>query len=145
MVNLKYEAIEELIPQRHPVIMLDTFFDATESEADTGLTITKDNLFCNDGLFEEPGLIEHIAQSASAFAGYKSKWANEPTPLGFIGEIKKCQIYFLPKTGDELRTHIRILSEALGISLLTAETKVNDQIAVQCQMKIYITHDNPSQ
>ena len=138
MVNIRGEAIKELIPQREPMIMVDTFYNATESEADTGFTVARDSLFCSDSGFEEPGLVEHIAQSASAFAGYKAKLAKEPTPLGFIGEVKACRIHFLPKAGDELRTHIRILSELFDVSLLAAETKVNGEIAVQCQMKISI-------
>ena len=138
MTEIRGEAIKELIPQREPIIMLDVFYGATESEADTGLTVAKDNLFCSEDLFEEAGLVEHIAQSASAFAGYKAKMANRPTPVGFIGEVKKFRIHLLPKAGDTLRTHIRILSEMLGVSLLTAETKVNGETAVQCQMKIYI-------
>ena len=142
---IKHEAIKELIPQRDPIIMIDTFYDATESEADTGFTISDDTLFCDDGFLTEPGLIEHIAQSASAFAGYKAKVANKTTPLGFIGEVKKCRIHFLPRVGDELRTHIRILSEVLGVSLLTAETKVNGVMAVQCQMKIFIENDDAAE
>ncbi len=138
MAEIRDEAIKELIPQRDPIIMIDTFYGATESEADTGLTIAKDNLFCCDDQFMEPGLVEHIAQSASAFAGYKAKVKNEPTPIGYIGEVKKFRIHFLPHVGDELRTHICILSEVLGVSLLTAETKVNGETAVQCQMKIFI-------
>ena len=138
MAEIRGEAIKELIPQRDPMIMIDTFYGATESEADTGFTVARDNLFCSEGRFEEPGLVEHIAQSASAFAGYKAKMANEPTPVGFIGEVKKCRIHFLPHAGDELRTHIQILSETLGVTLLTAETGVNGKTAVECQMKIYI-------
>ena len=130
--------IKELIPQREPMLMIDAFYNATESESDTGLTLTKDNLFCSEGFFEETGLVEHIAQSASAFAGYKARLVNQPISLGFIGEVKKCKIHFLPKVGDELRTHICILSEALGVSLLSAETKVSGEVAIQCQMKIYI-------
>ncbi|MDR2916700.1 MAG: hydroxymyristoyl-ACP dehydratase [Tannerella sp.] len=138
MAEIRGEAIKELIPQRDPIIMIDAFYGATESEADTGFTIAKENLFCSDDRFMEPGLIEHIAQSASAFAGYKAKIKNEPTPIGYIGEVKKFRIHFLPHVGDELRTNIRIMSEVLGISLLTAETKVNGEIAAQCQMKIFI-------
>ena len=137
-LDLRGKAIMELIPQRDPMIMIDAFYDATASEADTGLTIHKDNLFCRDGLFEEPGLIEHIAQSASAFAGYKARLANLSTPTGLIGEIKKCRIYFLPQAGNVLHTHIRILSEALGVSLLAAETTVNGEVIVRCQMKIFV-------
>lgn len=140
MTEISREGIKELIPQRAPIMMLDVFncATATDSEADTGLTVTADNLFCSEGFFKEPGLIEHIAQSASAFAGYKAKIKNEPTPIGFIGEVKKFRIHFLPQCGDVLQTHIRIVSEVLGISLIAAETKVNGEIAAQCQMKIYI-------
>lgn len=138
MAEIRGEGIRELIPQRDPIIMVDTFYGATDDEADTGLTIADDNLFCSEGFFREPGLVEHIAQSASAFAGYQAKVKNEPTPLGFIGEVKKFRIHFLPRSGDELRTHIRIISEALGVSLLAAETMVNGEVAAQCQMKIFI-------
>ena len=135
---IKGEGIKDLIPQRDPMIMVDTFYGATESDADTGLVVAEDNLFCSEGVFMEPGLVEHIAQSASAFAGYKAKVKNEPTPIGYIGEVKKFRINFLPCRGDELRTHIRIISEIFGVSLLTAETTVNGEVAAQCQMKIFI-------
>ena len=131
-------AIKDLIPQRDPMIMIDAFYDASTSEAETGFSITHNTFFCCDGLFTEPGLIEHIAQSASAFAGYHAKLANNPTPVGLIGEVKKFRIHFLPRVGDVLHTHIRILSEMLGVSLLTAETTVNGQTAVEGQMKIFI-------
>ena len=141
MSEIKGERIKELIPQRYPIMMVDTFYGATDTEADTGLTVADDNLFCSDGFFMEPGLVEHIAQSASAFAGFKAKVKNEPTPIGYIGEVKKFRINFLPRTGDMLRTHIRIMSEVLGVSLLAAETTVNEEIAAQCQMKIFIKPD----
>ena len=141
MSEIRGEGIKDLIPQRYPMIMVDTFYGATESEADTGLKIADDNLFCSDGFFSEPGLVEHIAQSASAYAGYQAKIKNNPTPIGYIGEVKKFRINFLPRTGDELRTHIRIISEVLGVSLLAAETKVNGEVAAQCQMKIFIKPD----
>ena len=138
MITIRGEAIKDLIPQRDPMIMIDTMYNATATEAETGLTITPDTYFCSEGLLTEPGLIEHIAQSASAFAGYKTKSANIPPPLGLIGEVKKLRFHFLPRVGDELRTHIQILSEMLGVSLLTAVTKVNGKIAVEGQMKIFI-------
>jgi predicted hotdog family 3-hydroxylacyl-ACP dehydratase len=139
MAEIKGESIKALIPQRDPIIMIDTFYGATDSEADTGLTVSAQNLFCSGNRLTEPGLIEHIAQSASAYAGYKAKAKNEPAPVGFIAEVKNFRIHFLPHTGDELQTHICIISEALGVSLLTAETKVNGgEVAARCRMKIYI-------
>lgn len=132
------EQIKELIPQRNPIIMVDTFYDATDVECHTGLTIKYDNLFCENGNFIEPGLIEHIAQSASAFAGHKAKVNNMPTPVGFIGEIKKFKLGHCPKCGDKLFTTIRTISEVMNVSLIATETQVNGEVVADCQMKIYI-------
>ena len=69
----KGEGIKELIPQRAPIMMVDTFYKADETDCETGLTVLSDNIFCENGDLLEPGMIEHVAQSASAHAGYKEK------------------------------------------------------------------------
>lgn len=132
------DQIKDLIPQRDPIIMVDTLFSATEDGCVTGLTILPDNFFCENNFFTEPGLIEHIAQSASAFAGYNARQSNQPAPVGFIGEVKKYKTWQLPKAGDKLTTSIRIISEVMNITLLSAETKVEDKTVATCQMKIFI-------
>ena len=133
----KGDEIKQLIPQRDPIIMVDTFIRADETGADTSLTIKPGNIFCDNNMFLEPGIIEHIAQSASAYAGYKAALKNEPAPVGFIGEVKKFKSNFCPNTGDTLHTSIRIMSEAMSVSLLKAETTVNGEIAATCHMKIF--------
>lgn len=132
------ESIKRLIPQRSPIMMVDTFYEATDTDADTGLTIEHGNFFVQDGKFREPGLIEHIAQSASAFAGYGYYKEGKPAPVGYIGEIKKCTIHRLPEVGETLRTHIHILSEVMGVTLLSAETHSNGELLVDSRMKISV-------
>ena len=132
------DGILSLIPQRAPMIMLDAFYEGSETEACTGLTVQPDNLFCVAGRITEPGLIEHIAQSASAHAGYKALCKQLTSPLGFIGEIKKLRIYRLPAVGEQLKTNIAVLSEVLNISLISAEIKSGGEIVATCQMKISI-------
>lgn len=133
------EGIKELIPQRYPIMMVDTFYDATELECNTGLTILEDNIFCENGLLLEPGIIEHIAQSASAHAGYKEKLKkSENPPVGYIGEVKKFKLNRKPKIGEELKTNIKITSEVMNVSLIKTETKVDDELIASCQMKIFI-------
>ena len=132
------ERIKELIPQRFPIMMVDTLYEADETDCMTGLTISADNMFCQEGLFIEPGMIEHIAQSASAFAGVKAKMKNEPTPVGYIGEVKKFKLVSTPKAGDVLTTSIHTVSEVQNVSLIKAETKVGDCVVASCQMKIFI-------
>ena len=118
--------------------MVDTLYSATESHCVAGLTVRPDNMFCENGFFTEPGLIEHIAQSSSVMAGYNTYRENTPAPIGFIGEVKKYQTVALPKVGDKLVTTIHIMSKIMNITLITAETKVDDRIMATCQMKIFI-------
>ncbi|MDR1676262.1 MAG: hydroxymyristoyl-ACP dehydratase [Tannerella sp.] len=132
------EQLGRLIPQRAPMVMVDAFYEGSDTEALTGLTVQPDNLFCADGRLTEPGLIEHVAQSASALAGYRAFRKRQPAPVGYIGEIRKMNLFRLPATGESLHTSIRILSEIMNVSLLTAETRSGDEVILSGQMKIFI-------
>jgi predicted hotdog family 3-hydroxylacyl-ACP dehydratase len=130
--------IFQLIPQRPPIVMVDVLWSADEAGAETGLTVLEDNIFVQNGHLREPGLIEHIAQSAAAFAGYGTFARSEEPRLGYIGEIKDCNLLTLPAVGDALRTTIRMVAEAGGIRLISAETKVKDEPVASCLMKIFL-------
>ncbi len=121
--------------------MVDTLYAADAEGADTGLHIGEDNIFCLDGLFREPGLIEHIAQSAAAFAGYPAYVKGEAPKLGYIGEIKKLKIAFLPKAGSLLHTRLDVLGEAAGVTLVKASTDADGEPVASCQMKIFLKED----
>lgn len=133
------DEIKKLIPQRDPIMMVDKFFEVEGETAETGLLLSADNFFVEeDGKIAEPGLIEHIAQSASAFAGHKALVAGLPTPIGYIGEVKKFHCYSRPSAGSELRTTITMGAEVNGVTLLSGETKVDGVIVADTQMKIFV-------
>ena len=132
------EELYKLFPQRAPIVMVDTFFDADNESAETGLHIAADNIFCENSCLREPGIIEHIAQSAAAFAGYAPYTRGENPKLGFIGEIKGLEIARPPKVGEFLHTRLNVLGEAAGVTLIAAQTSVNDECIANCRMKIFI-------
>ncbi len=137
----KGEEIKKLLMQREPILMVDTLYSATETQAVSGLTVKAENIFCSGETLTEPGLIEHIAQSASVFVSHKvlTSTPDKEALLGYIGEVKKFKLVgSLPKVGEELRTTITVTSEVMGITLFTAETKVNDSVVVTCQMKLSV-------
>ena len=137
---MKSESIEKLIPQRSPILMVDELVDVHDGVAKTRLAVAADNFFIDkDGLLAEVGLIEHIAQSASALAGHMAieAGATEP-PVGYIGEIKKFCCNFRPRVGDVLHTTITLGAEVGGVQIITGETSVNNKVAASTQMKIYI-------
>lgn len=132
--------INQLIPQRDPILMVDELLGVDGEQAQTCFTIRPENIFLDqEGWFEESGMIEHIAQSASAFAGYKAIMggATEP-PLGYIGEVKKFHCYRCPLVGERLQTTITLGPEVNGVTLLTGQTYVGEEMVAQTQMKIYI-------
>ncbi len=137
-ILLQDNNILKLIPQREPIVLVDKFGDLYADGASSALTIRKNNIFLHNGYLREPGLIEHVAQSAAAFAGYEPFLHNLPPRLGYIGEIKRCHIYQLPKVGQELNTDLKILAKVGNITLLGAQVKVNGQQVMECQMKIFL-------
>ncbi len=137
---MEHVDIRKLIPQRDPILMVDSLVDVKENTAVTALTITADNYFIDgDGKLAEAGLIEHIAQSASALAGYRivAAGATEP-PLGYIGEVKKFHCYRRPQTGEVLRTTVTMGVKVAGVTAITGETYVADQLVADTQMKIFM-------
>ena len=143
---MDHEAIKRLIPQREPILLVDQLTGVNGDVAETSLLIREDNFFLEeDKQMAEVGLIEHIAQSASAFAGYKAIAAGASAPpVGYIGEVRKFRCHKRPSIGDELRTTITLGAELDGVTILTGETRSGGEIVANTQMKIFIKPDQES-
>ncbi|HEY6436242.1 MAG TPA: hypothetical protein VIY47_06605, partial [Ignavibacteriaceae bacterium] len=90
------------------------------------------------GEFKEPGLLENIAQTAAAKAGYISRKENKPVLVGYIGAVKNLEIFSLPKTGDELITEISIENQIFDVTIASGRISCNETVLAQCNIKIYI-------
>ena len=130
--------ILDLIPQRPPMVMVDNLISCNENITITKLLIRKENIFCSNGFFTEPGLIENIAQSAAARVGYFNKLNDTEPLIGFIGAIKELNIFFLPKELTEINTEITIESEILGFTLIHGKIFSDNKIVASCEMRIFI-------
>lgn len=132
------DGILKLIPQRPPIVMVDSFFGIEEDRSYSGLTVTADNIFSEAGKLQETGLIEHIAQSAAARIGYLYTQKGEDVPLGFIGSVDKLKVYSLPEIGMKLFTEITVVQEVFDITLIAAQVKAGEELMAECRMKIFI-------
>ena len=132
------EGILGLIPQRPPIVMVDSFFGIEENCSYSGLTITSDNIFCEAGKLQEPGIIEHIAQSAAVRIAFIYTRQGAQVPLGFIGSVDKLKIYKLPEVGMKLFTEITVVQEVFDITLVSAQVKAGEELIAECRMKIFI-------
>src|SRR5580692_2908208 len=94
--------ITELIPQGPPFVLVDRLLEADESGARTRFRVTADNPMVMDGRFCAGGLMENMAQTAAAGAGYVARAAGGPISSGAIISVNNLEIDRLPAIGEEL-------------------------------------------
>jgi len=138
MINPADLQIWKLIPQREPMIMIDSLVMCTDTICETSFEILVTNIFVKDGLFREPGLIENIAQTAAAKIGYKSLVENVPTPIGFIGSVNNLRVYSLPAVHSILTTSVEVTYAIMDASIIKATIHSTGELIAKCEMKIFI-------
>ncbi len=136
--------IKDLIPQKPPFVMVDKLLNFNETTTTTELTVRVDNIFVENGIFREPGLLENIAQTAAARAGYISNKENKPVQVGYIGAVNSLQIFSLPETGDELTTEITIENQIFDVTIISGKITCKNEIIAQCKMKIFVNQNKNS-
>ncbi len=135
---LQNEQILEMIPQRPPIVMVDKLIAVEENKTITGLTVKPDNIFVQDGVFREPGIIEHIAQSAALGSGYVCRNQGDEVPIGFIGAIKNLVINFLPEVYSELTTEVSVEYQVMDATLIRGCVFCEGRLVAECEMKIFL-------
>lgn len=137
-IALPDKQVIQYIPQRAPIVMIDTLVDVVGGITETALTISTDTLFVQNGLLHEPGLIENIAQTAAAGVGYACALKKETVPVGFIGAIKNLTIHQLPKVGETITTRVEVLEEIFDMTLIKGESFIGSSPVLSCEMKIVL-------
>ena len=133
-----HEQIPQLIPQRPPIVMIDTIWNVDEQGIMTALTIKEDNIFLYDRHLTESGLIENMAQTAAAFAGVRNISEQVAPQIGFIGEVKDFICHEFPQIGDTLYTSLTTIADIAGVRLVACKTKKGEQLIAEGQLKIVI-------
>ncbi len=134
-ILLEKEAVENLLPQKFPFVMVDRMFSYSETTLVSGLKIDNSNIFLEENTFLEAGIIEHMAQSVALHTGYQFFLKKETAPTGYIGSIKDIQIKKLPKINDIIQSNVTILQEFAGVTLVDIVTFLNDEEIANGQMK----------
>lgn len=130
--------IQALIPQREPIIMIDKIISHSEAKTIASLTVKNTNLFVEENIFQSSGLIEHIAQSAAARMGIQTVKKGRKPLLGYIASIKDLNIICLPVVGESIQTEIIITNKINHIIVVKAESRVEDTIVANCELKVFI-------
>jgi predicted hotdog family 3-hydroxylacyl-ACP dehydratase len=130
--------ILSLIPQQPPFVMIDKLTYSDETVTRCSFTVTSDNVLTIKGQFTEAGLLENIAQTAAARAGYMAQSENKPVQAGYIGAVKNLEIFSLPVVNDELLTEIKIEARVFDVTMISGKVWCNEKLLAQCEMKIFM-------
>lgn len=132
------QTIIQYIPHRAPMIMVDGLLAYEEKSIESSLTIQSSNVFVEDGAFTPPGMVENIAQTVAAGAGYQALSNQEPIPLGFLAGIKSLKIHKLPPVGTDITTKVRVINQIMNIGIVYGEVWQNGTLLAECEMRIFI-------
>ncbi len=136
------ENILSLIPQRHPFVMISELLYSDQQLTRTGFRVSEDNIFVEHGKFNEAGLLENMAQTAAAGAGYAAGMENRPVDIGYIGAVKNFEIFELPGVNDELITEITIENRIFDVTVVAGNIWCNKKLIARCELKIFIRKIN---
>lgn len=138
-ISEKTVTIEELIPQRQPMILVDTF-DGIDAEgvSHTSFTVSEGNLFLEKNRLTECGLIEHMAQSAAARTGWECRQNGSEIPIGYIGAVSRFAAGRLPAVGTQLHTSLRIVQQLGNLSLAAVRIEAGNETIARGELKIYL-------
>lgn len=130
----------QLIPQRPPIQLVDCLLEVNGDTGTTSFIVPSKHCLLDDkGNLSEMGLMEHIAQSASALAGYQALISGkEQAPIGYIGEIRDFYCYRCPHIGEELRTTINQDGIFGDIACVYGETWAGNEKIAKVRLKIQI-------
>lgn len=126
------------IPQKPPMVMVDRLVELGEKTTLTTFLIRDDNIFCENGEFREPGLIENMAQTAAAGVGSATGNAGNEAPTGYIGGIRDLRIGAFPRVGQEITTRVTVLHEIFNAMVVQGEVFLEGRSIAGCEMKIFL-------
>lgn len=132
------ENISSLVPQRSPFLMIDTLLSADDHGAVSAFEIKDDNVLLSGNRLSAPGLVENMAQTAAAHAGYAAIQSGNQVQVGFIGAINDLEITGFPGIGETIETTIEIKTQVFNVTIIHGESRLNGLPIASCDMKIFI-------
>ncbi|WP_261510177.1 ABC transporter permease [Chryseobacterium paludis] len=132
--------IHHFLPHREPMLMVDYILELTKENVITSFQITTDNIFVHNNEFVEAGLIENSAQTCSSIVGQSFFEGPDPETkvIGFITNIKKIEIFSLPKVGDTIISKASLISQYENICNIFCETYNNDELLIRAEINLFI-------
>ena len=141
--------IQQYLPHRAPMQMVDTITNISSTHVVTEFTISSSCIFVAKGVFAEIGLIENMAQTCSAIVGqffFDKNDEGSKHVIGYISAIKKAEIFDLPQITQTIRTEATLLSryddKEYSICAMDCATYYQHHLLATAQMNLFIKEND---
>jgi predicted hotdog family 3-hydroxylacyl-ACP dehydratase len=144
--------IKHYLPHRAPMLMVDMILKMNEETVETFFIIKADNIFIQNNIFIEAGLIENAAQTCSAIVAkdyYVDENKNDKEDvdvIGFISAIKTLKILALPKVGATITTIATLASkfvtDSYTLCTMRCQTFENDHLLLEGEINLFIQENS---
>lgn len=130
---------EVLIPQRNPIILVDSLLESDKEKSVSDFEIRKECVFVENGVLVSAGLMENIAQTCALRTGYLN-FGNK-IRVGVIGGVKRFTVSRFPSVGERLITTVKEILFVDPALVVSAEVRSGDETLASCEMKVFMGDD----
>jgi predicted hotdog family 3-hydroxylacyl-ACP dehydratase len=140
--------IKKYLPHRTPMLMVDMIIAMDDQMVKTVFDIKKDNIFVQNNIFVESGLIENAAQTCSSIVA-KGFYVDENNQdrenvevIGFISALKTLKIHSLPYVGNTINTKAVLAStfvtDNYTLCTMKCETFCENKLLLEGEINLFI-------
>jgi len=137
----KLPNITDLVPHDAPMILVDNIIAVDETTIHCQVFISAESQFFDPqsrAINSYVG-IEYMAQSVSAWSGYRSYLKNEPSPIGFLLGTRRYDTESdLFYEGDILDVYAEKLMESEGMGAFSCSIKCKNKLLAIAQLNVFV-------
>jgi len=132
--------VDDIIPQRFPMRVVDKLIRIAECKADVTATVTKESIFVRqDGTLDEAVYLELIAQAIAALSGFSHMGASDVEMKGFLLGAKNIEILNQARVGDNLKISVFEYANYGDFGIVAGVIYREDEVLARGEIKIWHT------
>lgn len=140
--------VHNYLPHHEPMLMVDLIVNIDKENTETVFEVKDTNIFIDNGVLSEAGLIENAAQTCSTivartyFVNDNHQDISNVDVLGFISSIKTIKIHALPKTGATVVTKAHLKSRfdtgEYTTCMMSCSSYSNGELLLEGEINLFI-------
>lgn len=130
---ITYPSILDYLPQRPPMVMVDSYYGSFNDEAYTSLYISRDNILLENNELSEMGMMDFLAQSGIVQMGnmtFITKFSKE-SKMGVICQFKNFKFYSKAKVGETIYGKVKKTFSNETMACLDVEAFTSSKILLK--------------